>query len=332
MINQNANQIQVIKDKALQIVRNRGPVLPVQITKEFGIDVIFASALLSELVDTRAIKISNTKVGNSPVYYVAGQEAKLQALRDKLNDKQQKAFDMLKRNKILRDSEQEPVIRLSLREIKDFAHQLNVTLGNHTEIFWKWYLNSDAEAEPLIKQKLSTIIKKEPKADVQKQLEEVEDNLKRLEKKEEVKAAEKIEKEIPVKLRIGKTKGRKAKIKAKEEQKTLPQENAVDEKDKFMMKVVDDFKKDNIELLTVKQVRKNKDFEGTIRIPSAVGSITYFFKAKDKKTVTDSDLSLLFVQSQMKKMPILLITTGKVTKKAQNLLNKEFKNITIKKV
>lgn len=328
MITQNANSIQVIKDKAVQMVRSRGPVLPVQLTKELGINVMFASALLSELVSMKALKISNTKIGGSPVYYVVGQEAKLQELRSRLNDKQQKAFDMLKRDKVLRDSEQEPVIRLSLREIKDFAHQLQVTMGSHSEVFWKWYLTSDIEAEPIIKQKLSTIIKKETKVDdVKKQLEEVEDSLRKLEKPKVEAEKPKIPVVIPEKEEV-KKRG-KTKIEA---QSTLTQSNIVDEKDKFMVKVIGNFKKDNIELLSVKQVRKNKDFEGTISIPSAVGSITYFFKAKDKKSISDSDLSLLFVQSQVKKMPILLVTTGKLTKKADALLNKEFKNITIRRI
>ncbi len=333
MINQNSNQIQVIKDKAVQIVRSRGPVLPVQLTKEIGTNVIFASAILSELVDTKALRISHTKVGGSPVYYVAGQEAKLQALRDKLNDKQQKAFDMLKQQKILRDSEQEPVIRVSLREIKDFAHQLNVTLESYNEIFWKWYMVSDAEAEPLIRKKLETLIKKQemkPKDNMQKHLKEIEDSLEKLDSKKE---PEKIsEEKIPVKKIKVKTGKRKAKEKSVESQATLIEENKIDEKDKLMVKVAEQFKKDNIQFMTIKQVRKNKDFEGTIKIPSAVGSITYFLKAKDKKKVTDSDLSLLYVQSQMKKMPILFAVTGDLTKKAKDLLTKEFKNIAIKHI
>jgi len=317
------NQILLIKEKALNIVRSRGPILPAQVNKELGVNVIFASALLSELVDNKAIKISNTKIGSSPVYYVVGQEPKLQMLRDKLNDKQQKAFDMLKRDKVLRDAEQEPVIRASLRDIKDFAHKLQVTFGGHTEIFWKWYLNSDAEVEPIIKEKFSKIERSLPKEDVKEQLKEIEDNLKKLEKKQEPEKV--VEKELPVK----KTKVKKEAITA---QVKLATGNTVDESDKFMMKVVDIFKKDKIELSEIKQIRKNKDFEGIATIPSAVGTITYFCKAKDKKSISDSDLSLLFVQSQMKKMPILLVTTGKLTKKAETLLNKEFKNITIKKV
>lgn len=329
-LNQNVNQIVAIKEKALMIVRTRGPLLPVQITKELGTNVLMASALLSELVDKKTIKLSHTKVGGSPLYYVPGQEAKLQSLRDKLNDKQQRAFDMLKQNKVLRDSEQEPVIRLALRDIKDFAHQLNVTLNNQTEIFWKWYLITDQDAEPIIKQKLN--FKEKPKKDdVESNLREIEENLKRLEQKKEIQKPieQKVKEELKVKETVKKP-SRKKKEPVQEELPLTP--NTIDETDEFMVKVNNYFKQNSIELTEVKQVKKNSDFEGTIKIPSAVGSINYFFKAKDKQKISDSDLSLLYVQSQMKKMPVLLVTTGEPTKKALDLLSKEFKNITIKRL
>ncbi len=326
------NLVLDIKEKALQIVRTRGPLLPVQLTKELGINVMFAGALLSELVDTKVLKISNTKVGGSPVYYVMGQEAKLQSLREKLNDKQQRAFDMLKQAKVLRDTEQEPVIRVALRDIKDFAHQLQVSSNTMNEIFWKWYLLSDAEAEPIIKKSIDVIEKKQIPSvedEVQKHLSEIEKDLKRLEeKKAALRPIEERAREHIVK--------RPARVhKPKEElQMPIPQVNQIniDQTDEFMVKVTDYFNQNKIEIVDLKQIRRNSDFEGIIQIPSAVGNIIYFCKAKNKQKITDSDLSLLFVQAQMKKMPILLMTTGTVTKKAQDLLTKEFKNITIKQL
>ncbi len=334
---QPVNQIVMIKEKALQIVRTRGPLLPVQITKELGTNVMMASALLSELVDKKTVKLSNTKIGGSPLYYVTGQEPKLQSLRDKLNDKQQRAFDMLKRDKILRDAEQEPVIRLALRDIKDFAHQLNVTLDSRTEIFWKWYLTSDQEVEPLIKQKLNFKEKKETKKDdVESNLREIEENLKRLEEQKRDLAMpieQKVKEEISKPIKIKKESiPRVKKEKIIQEQLPSATNNTIDDSDPFMVKVGSYFRQNNIELSDIKQIRRDSDFDGIVKIPSAVGSINYFCRAKNKQKITESDLSMLYAQSQMKKMPILLVTTGEVTKKAQNLLNKEFKNITIKTI
>lgn len=365
---QTTNTVLNIKEKAIEIVRSRGPLLPVQITRDLGINIMFASALLSELVDNGTIKISHTKIGGSPVYYVAGQEGKLQALRDKLNDKQQRAFDMLKQSKVLRDSEQEPVIRVSLRDIRDFAHPLRVTSGAIQEIFWKWYMTPDSEAEPIVKEKLEEIEKKmqkEKPKNVDNELSQIEDELKKLEEKkrslmpsanQNIPIEQKVRQEVSSEIKEKETnelmkkeektkepelikeklsKQRKSSIKEEiqtEISQSQIQPIQIDESDSFMMKVLEYFKQNNIETTEVKQMRRESDFEGLVKIPTPVGIMNYAFKAKNKKKITDSDLSLLFVHSQMKKMPILLVTTGGMTKKAQELLNKEFKNITIKQI
>ena len=88
-----------------------------------------------------------------------------------MNDKEKKAYDRLNENKILRDKEQEPVIRVALREIKDFALPLNVKYDNTTEIFWKWHMLNDQEAEQLIKSKLETIQGIKPEQKIEKKIE-----------------------------------------------------------------------------------------------------------------------------------------------------------------
>ena len=67
-------------------------------------------------------------------------------------------------------------------------------------------------------------------------------------------------------------------------------------------------------------------------MPSAVGSLIYYCKARSKKRISDSDLSSAFVQGQLKKLPVLFLTKGELTKKAKEMLSKEFKSIKIKKI
>lgn len=318
-----------VRDKIVQIVRSRGPLLPIQITKDLGVNVIMASAMLSELVDRKILRLSHTKVGGSPVYFVIGQEAKLQALRDKLNDKEQHAFDMLKQQKVLRDTEQPPVIRIALRNIKDFAHQLQVHFGSTAEIFWKWYLVTDAEAEHYIKEKLGVDRKQPHYEEVEKNITELEQDLKKLEEKKPKPIEQVVREQIePVK----KPEPQKTKQETLKKEELRQPKPVVAEADKFMSKVLEYFTQNKIEASDIKLIRKNNDFECTIKIPSVVGSIAHFCKAKNKQKVTDADLSLLYVQSQIRKMPVLFVTTGEMTKKAQDLLKTEFKNITVKKL
>ena len=145
-----------INEKILSLIREKGPILPVQASKEINENILMASARLSELLSSKRIKISNLKVGSSPLYFFSGQENQLQNFIENLNETERKAYDLLLKNKILKDSGQEPAIRVALRQIKDFAVPLQVNYDNKTEIFWKWYMLDNKEAEPLIKDKLTT--------------------------------------------------------------------------------------------------------------------------------------------------------------------------------
>src|SRR3989344_6214488 len=111
----------VTNDDVLALVRQRGPILPIHISKHINDNILMTSARLSELLSYKKIKISNIKVGGSPLYYFEGQEIKLQNFADNLRGVERKAYDMLLENKLLRDTTQEPAIRVALRQIKDFA-------------------------------------------------------------------------------------------------------------------------------------------------------------------------------------------------------------------
>ena len=44
----------------------------------------------------------------------------------------------LRVKKVLRDISLEPVMRVALRELKDFAIPLNVKINGNSEVFWKF--------------------------------------------------------------------------------------------------------------------------------------------------------------------------------------------------
>lgn len=141
------------RNKVIALVKQKGPVLPVHITKELNTSPIFAGAILSELVDNKLLRLSSAKIGGSPVYFVEGQEGKLPGmLYNYLHEKEKKAYDMLKSSGILRDRDEEPVVRVALRAIKDFAIPFEVKKGDHVEIFWKYFLISDNDAEKSIRE------------------------------------------------------------------------------------------------------------------------------------------------------------------------------------
>ncbi len=273
--------------KILELIRTKGPILPVQLAKEIDTNILLASAVLSDLVSQKKVFISHAKIGGSPLYYINGQEHKLQTLYEYLQEKEKKAYDLLKQKKILRDKILEPVIRVALRRIKDFAKPFTTEITGQKELFWKWYLLSNSEAELLLKQQF------QPKP-IQKQVS----------KKEEKKETQ---------------------------QKPIIISNK-QKQDNFLNNITTFLNQNNIEIIEKKILKNNKEIELLVNIPSTIGKITYYCKAKNKKKITDSDISSAFVQAQLKKLPALFLTTGQLTKKAQQILNNELKGIIIKKI
>lgn len=278
-----------IKEKIIQLIKQKGPVIPAQISKEIETNIMMASAYLSELSSDNLVKISNIKIGGSPLYYLPGQEHKLQDFANNLHEKEKKSYDLLKQKKVLRDLKLDSVSRVTLRQIKDFAIPLKVDYKDNSEIFWKWYLLSNKEAEELIKIKLKP---------ARKEVKPI--------KKETTKPLKEEKKEIkPVKKEV---------------------------EDDFFNEIQQYFSRNKINILDKRIIRKNKDIEMLIEIPSSVGNLKYFCKAKNKKKVNDGELSSIYIQAQSRKLPVLFITKGEFTKKAKEMLEKEFKGLKVKQL
>ncbi|HLG24639.1 MAG TPA: hypothetical protein VI564_06955 [Candidatus Nanoarchaeia archaeon] len=308
------------RDKILAFIKMKGPVLPIQIAKEIGTDILMASAHLAELTATGKLKVSRVKVGGSPLYLIPGQEEMLQKFITSFNDKELKAFNLLKEARILRDSEQEPVMRVALRDIKDFALQLNVDYNNVHDIFWKWFLLSDSEAEKIIKEKLNYLEREE------KQLEE---------KKAEPIPAKEVQKTIKVpeeKQELQKKFVEKGTEETEKDSREIrkAKKKAVD--DSFLKEVTKFFEKSKISVISSETVKKNSDIEFVIEVPSVMGNLVYYCSAKNKKKISDSDLSNAYVKGTFRKLPVIVISTGDLSPKAEAMIGNELKNLTFKKI
>jgi len=353
------------EENILSLVKAKGPVLPVDIAKSIGTNILMASACLSELVDNKKLRLSNTKIGGSPVYFLKEQKAQLQELYQHLNDKDQRAFDSIKEKKILKDAELEPLMRVAFRNIKDFAVPLYVTHNGNKFLFWKWYLIENDEAEGLIRLQLKPqqevkkekiTVKKEEKIEKDEPKKEIialeESKLK--EEKEKIKV-DKLKKE-GVNIEENKLKKEREKIKEernlieKEKIKLEKQRKLIEEKssekpkeivkekkqeidEEFFEQLKKFFGGKKIEVSSYEIIRKKLEIDFILRVPSVVGSLDYYCKAKNKKRVSDTDLSAAFVQGQLKKLPVLFLITGELTKKAKELLNTEFKKgLVVRKI
>ena len=150
-----------VKEKIISIFKRRGPSLPIHIARETELSILFASAFLSELLAEKTIKISNMRVGSSPIYFIPGQEIMLEKFSTFLKSKEKEAFLLLKEKKFLKDSKQEPAIRVALRELKDFA----IPFKKNEDIYWKYLNISETELknfeEETLKEPIKPVINEE---------------------------------------------------------------------------------------------------------------------------------------------------------------------------
>ena len=300
-------------DTILQLINSNGPILPVHAAKAIGSDILMASAHLSELVSRKKVRVSKIKVGGSPLYYLPGQEPKLEGFSDNLNLKEKEAFELLRLKKVLRDNAIEAAYRVALRQLKDFAFPLEVKYNDTKELFWKWHSISNEETTNLIRQLITP-----PKPKV-----EPKPELKREPPK--VKPKQEVQQKIPVK-KIERPKKPKIEPKIEKEVKPKIEEDITSP---FIKQLEKYFSKNNIQIIERNIIRKGSEIEFVIKVPSNVGSLMYFCKAKGKKRINDGDLSSAFIQGQTKKLPVLFLTKGALTKKAEEMLENEFKGMTL---
>ncbi len=298
-----------VNERILGIVKEKGPLLPVQVAKEINDNILMTSARLSELLTSKYIKISNLKVGGSPLYYFPGQENKLQNFVDNLNGMERKAYGLLLQNKVLRDYTQEPAIRVALRQIKDFTVPLQVNYKNTIEIFWKWYLTNNKEAESLINNILS--------------------------KKENIIPAktQPLKEEATTKKILDKPKEESDKepnIESKKDTIKRPVKTA--DKSLFLKNTHEFFDKNRITIELTKEIKKNIEVDFIVKLQTQIGNVRYFCKTKNKKKINEGDLSSALLNAQSKGLPLLFLTIGKLSKKSKEKLNTDFRNIVYREI
>jgi hypothetical protein len=322
----------------LDFIRIKGPSLPTQIAKHIGKDSLMASVYLSELASTKKILISWLKVGASPLYYLPGQQNKLQNFSSKLNEKDLEAYNLLKEKKIIQEKELSPLYRVAMKNLKDFAEPLNVTFNGGTEIFWKWSLLSEQETKETI-QSIVNPIKELPK-ETKKEETKIEDNNVQEKGAEEKKIDKPIEEKIIPKKEILNNKteiNKETPIKSKEIEEVQQKIIKTEKKEKkniesdFLNQIEDYFASNGIKIIEKNIIRKT-ELDFLLSVPSSVGNLTYYCKAKSKIKINDGDLSSAFIQAQSKKLPCFFVTKGDLTKKAQEMLEQEFPGMHIKKI
>jgi hypothetical protein len=282
--------IQEKKKKVISFLENSGPSLPVRIAKAIEMDPIFTSAILSELLSSKDVKTSNMRVGASPLYFLEGQEQKLEEQIENLKSAEKEAFLKLKKKKILKDEEENPQTRVALRNIRDFA----IPFRFKEKIMWRHAFTEEKEIREMLENNGGA---PEKKIEETKEIATKNDNE---EREAETKETEKnAEEEKPKKI----------------EEIFTPEEDETE----FFTEIKNFLDKKGIEFTEKIQTDK-KEIVAKVSLPTKLGDITFLLIAKNKKSINISEINSSIQRANYEKMPCLLIIRKEPSKKIQNLI------------
>jgi len=330
-----------IREKILSILRAKGPNIPVHIAQETGLSMLFASAFLSELSSDKKVKMSHMRVGNSPIYFIPGQEPQLERFSNYLKSKERDAFILIQEKRFLKDSEQSPPIRVALRAIKDFAFHFK----KNDDIFWRYLTASESEFKKEIKpieehryvEPKQKVFNRDERQVSEKIIEDIKiEEIKLINEEKEIKKQkvpdlsiiEKIEEpekreettvneEIPPeKKKIQKEEVEKVKTKTKAKPQKSPKKKSPQKQDdKFFNKIKEFLSKETIEIINVESFNKNEillriKYEGTEKL----------LVAYNKKKIKDTDIINANKKASQLNLKYLILSMGEPSKKLLNLI------------
>lgn len=364
-----ANLVQQ-KDKIISLLKVRGPSLPVHIAQHLHIDSLLASAILSEMLGEKILKLSNLKVGNSPLYYLPGQEFQIVNFYQYLPGKEKEAFELLQNKNVLKDLDQLPAIRVALRSMKDFSFPFM----NNGNLYWRFVKIGEGNAHEIIKnnqntyseenQKIENVVKERQLIDepsVFSKLKQVfippqENKTNSFEQRREGEIDNKINNSLDKEENL---------IVEKENEKSIEEKNIeireesadkVDDeaeevregknKNTFFQNPFDEIKKPK------KKEKKKSEFEMNIKSlleemevkqdfgykKKEYGAVVshqgkdFLLVGKDKKAVNYSDLTNVLEKGKKLNLPVMLVSKGEPNKKAAEWIDYFGELIVFKKL
>jgi hypothetical protein len=343
--------------KILEIVR-QGPTFPAKIAKQLGGggDTMLIGAILSTLISSGDIKVSTLKVGGTPVYYVPEQESKLEDFLNYLNEKDKKTFRLLKESKVLQDSSQDPLTRVSLRTIKDFAKPFEIDYKGQKVLFWRFYSLSKEDASSLAKKIVSDVnvvgdakaVEVREQASEQKQEHQpsliLEPKPVAVEKPAVVQqvleehtptpaaSSEKIHEKhskpamVPKMPKTSKA-PKPAKVPKVPKVPKAPKPSKVEYN--FFELILNHVASKKLDVISKEKIKKT---EYDLVLKNHETNEYIYCKAKDKSVISEADLAPALIFAQNKKMPCLFISTGELTKTASILITREFSGLKFERI
>jgi hypothetical protein len=299
----------------LTYIAENGPAVPNQIRQALGAqDNFVVGAVLSDLVSSGRLALTHFSYGSSKFYYDPSAPEKLEPLAQYLNEKDRRACELLRAEGVLRHSELSPLNRVAVAAIQDYSRPVRHRSNDGEELFWRYYLISETEAQQRIIEKWFA-----PKPIAPPQPTPT------LVVKTQAPTTPPVTPSMPPPAPPAPVQTRA---------KRAPAEDAEASKKKSRKKGVSkaptpsaEFSNQVSAFFATREITLEENLGSTktemsaiVSVPSAIGAMRYYCKAKTKKTTTDGDLAAAYLEAQAKALPLLYLAADKLSKKAKDVL------------
>jgi hypothetical protein len=340
-----------LKKYIVDFIATNGPTLPITISKKIGKPLIITNAILSQLCEDGLLQKTSMQIGSSHIYFLRGQEQQLENFISYLKGSEKIAMERLKKEKVLQHEGLDLALKVALANIKDFAKVIKVRIGNEEKIFWKYFLVSNQEAEAIINERFkvaeqqqqpspsaplqlptqlqpstlqtSQAIKPQPPQPLiqEKPLQLQQQLIQEVRKEEEAREVgegEKEEKERGEEKKVEVEKAKKVEKKKERKKGKVAKKKATPED--FISFINANFS----------SIRKINDamYEASKEIVDE--KIRFLVVIKAKERISDVDLILAMREGEERKMPVIVLTKGTLTKKAKEIASKSGSFLIVK--
>ena len=252
----------------------------------------------------------------------------MQDLFKYLHEKDRGTFELLKQQKVVLDTEQSPLFRVSLRAIKDYAKPIEVTANGQAYLFWNWYLATEQEINDGLRSHFSRLSAATLVSPMPSPVASYQQPVAPLQSVVQIAPLE-VSAEQPVSK---KSPERRQKKVVQQQPLVVPQEAPpavlIPADDPFAQRVALFFQTKNMRLLTFSVLKKG-EIDCIVAVPTPVGFVQYYCKAKNKKKCSEGEIATAFVAGQMKKLPSLLLAPGEFPKKLLLSIDKDYPNMKL---
>jgi len=299
-----------MKDKIMLLIQQLGPLLPVEVASKTNLDSFMANAFLSELISDGKIRASKDRIANSPLYYVSGQENRVQQRLEEIKNQSQKTARTYAPSNVNVTPEMQAkrdAFSQRLKEIED-AEQRRKSQPNSQPIPSPNYQsNPQFNTKPTYNSGPSspTFSLPPPK---------------------------------PLPMHKPSFDNSRAQIDFKHDFDSHSESSFDDEeeskkveKDDFIDQGMNWLRSEGIEIINEINSKKN-EVELLVNAHSDFGKVNFYVRIRQKKSITEADLVSVYASAMEQRCLGVLVTNGKLAKSAELYLEEKSGTLKIKQL